>query len=117
MNSENTKLLDFLKTEYSDYKENILPLFASAEDMADVAKNDFLENLWDVISQHFDDAAAAAEDHCPKCGGSDLWYGDRTWHGDQFEQETTCNVCEFEFQQWYKIKFDGMTTGDHVDIE
>lgn len=59
------------------------------------------------------------EDQCPKCGSNDLWHGDKTWHGEQFEQETTCNACQFEFQQWYTIAFDVMTTiaaGEHIDI-
>jgi len=59
------------------------------------------------------------EDHCPECGGS-LMYFDRDWHGDQFCQEVICRACGFEFQQWYKITFDGMTMtgedGDHEDI-
>ena len=60
------------------------------------------------------------EDHCPMCGGS-LDYYDKDWQGDQFCQEVECTACGFEFQQWYAIKFDGMTAlaedGDHEDIE
>ena len=62
-----------------------------------------------------------SEDQCPKCGSADLQFGDKDWHGEQYGQETTCNACEFEFRQWYTIKFDGMTTigedGTNIDIE
>lgn len=52
-------LLPFLKEQYDDYQKNILPhddLSSDNEADFDDAKNEFLESLWDVINQHFDDA-------------------------------------------------------------
>lgn len=166
MNGEQKKLLDFLQTSYNEYQKNILPLMPDNVDAADFdnydidegyrtfdeVKNEFLESLWDVISQHFADATKAddllsdttwpkpmqehekdfddgvvaespiTEDQCPNCGSTDLHYGDKNWQGDQFGQETVCNACEFAFQQWYQIIFDGMTKFDedgcsHIDIK
>jgi hypothetical protein len=62
------------------------------------------------------------EDHCPECGKADLWYGVKDWHGDQFCQDVACNACDFEFRQWYKIEFAGMTIvdvehGGNIDID
>lgn len=61
------------------------------------------------------------EDICPMCASIDLHHGDKSWHGDQFCQEVICYTCEFEFRQWYKIAFDGMTVvakdGTNVDID
>lgn len=54
---ESAKLLAFLKEQYEHYHAEVLPFYAVNEDMADNAKNEFLESLWDVINQHFDDAA------------------------------------------------------------
>jgi hypothetical protein len=53
-----------LKLEYDRYRTEILPLYPSDKEQAenadsyekfDIAKEDFLEALWDVISQYFDD--------------------------------------------------------------
>lgn len=60
-------LLNFLQEQYKHYQSEVLPLMPDfgvigvedAEDdymMFDGLKNEFLESLWDVISQHFDDA-------------------------------------------------------------
>lgn len=54
-NIHGMKLLEFLKEQHIEYQENILSFYAVNEDMADDAKNEFLESLWDVIQQHFDD--------------------------------------------------------------
>lgn len=54
-------LLCHLREQAREYKENILPLFVDAEtsdnsfETYDSEKNEFLENLWDVIYQHFTD--------------------------------------------------------------
>lgn len=53
--TEAVKLLEFLAEQYKEYQENILPFYAESEDLADAAKDEFLESLWDVIQQHFDD--------------------------------------------------------------
>lgn len=59
--ADNTKLLNFLKEQYTEYQENVLPLTpdGSSDDddyrTFDEAKNEFLESLWDVVQQHFDD--------------------------------------------------------------
>lgn len=63
VNTKNTKLLDFLQTEFKNYQKNVLPLHpdnpaksdAMDEDYEafDNAKNNFLESLWDVITEHF----------------------------------------------------------------
>ena len=64
MTIEQKKLLDFLQTSYNEYKADVLPLcpapnewkhFHHKEQEFDHAKNEFLESLWDVIRQHFDD--------------------------------------------------------------
>lgn len=66
IDAENIKLLDFLQTSYNEYQADVLPLVpdlyeTNADESADeyeafdLAKNEFLESLWDVISQHFDD--------------------------------------------------------------
>lgn len=61
MKSENTKLLDFLQASYNEYRKDISPMMIEDIPGCDDAKNDFLESLWDVISQHFDDADEVAE--------------------------------------------------------
>lgn len=77
-------LLESLKASYNEYKKDVLPLvpdlYSDHEDdeyrTFDEAKNDFLESLWDVIQQHFDDALS--DEHDPeKCGctyvGNNMW--------------------------------------------
>jgi hypothetical protein len=56
--SDNQKLLAFLADEYNRYHTEIVPLLSDANDFEsfDEAKNEFLESLWDVVSQHFADA-------------------------------------------------------------
>lgn len=54
------------------------------------------------------------EDHCPMCGGSLNYYG-KDWHDNQFCQEVECIACQFGFQQWYTLRFDGMTTYSKMD--
>lgn len=52
-------LMKFLQDEYKRYPK-VLPLYPSDDEdfeAYDDAKTDFLESLWDVISQHFDDLA------------------------------------------------------------
>lgn len=60
-------LIEFLQAEYKRYRTEILPLHpdnrkSTCGEMIDAQfqeydtdKNEFLESLWDVISQHFDD--------------------------------------------------------------
>jgi hypothetical protein len=63
---ENTKrqdLLDFLASEHKRYNTEIQPLYPNENGdcdytVFDESKTDFLEDLWDVISQHFDDENA-----------------------------------------------------------
>ena len=57
--TENGKLLAFLADEHKRYLAEIMPLHPGNVDISfyeyDAAKNEFLESLWDAISQHFDD--------------------------------------------------------------
>lgn len=59
--TENDKLLAFLQEQYAEYQDNILPICSQSSQSDDAgyefddAKNEFLESLWDVIKQHFDD--------------------------------------------------------------
>lgn len=51
-------LLAHLSEQAEYYKAEILPLFQDSDDgfeRYDALKNEFLENLWDVIYQHFED--------------------------------------------------------------
>jgi len=55
-------LMAFLADEYKRYNAEILPLYPDVEhgsdngyEQYDADKNEFLENLWDTIQQHFDD--------------------------------------------------------------
>jgi len=54
-------LMAFLADEYKRYGTLIQPLYPSDKDADagfenfDAEKNEFLENLWDTIQQHFDD--------------------------------------------------------------
>lgn len=54
-------LLAFLADEHKRYRAEILPLHPDVDEdcscfsQYDIDKSDFLEALWDVISQHFDD--------------------------------------------------------------
>lgn len=55
-------LLAHIAEQVQEYKENILLLYPDFEhgddngfEVFDSEKNEFLENLWDVIMQHFDD--------------------------------------------------------------
>ena len=60
-----TDLMAFLSDEVKRYKAEILPLIPDEDADTetsdnsymefDETKNEFLESLWDVISQHFDD--------------------------------------------------------------
>ena len=77
-------LLGFLQEQYSEYKQNILPFYAVNEDMADTAKNEFLESLWDVISQHFADAAES-----PITGTCDICSQDKA-----IDVTILCNECQ-----------------------
>lgn len=56
---ENEKLLAFLADEHKRFNAEIVPLIPADElddfQEYDEAKNEFLESLWDVIQQHFDD--------------------------------------------------------------
>jgi len=57
MTTKQKQLLDFLQTEHKRYNETILPLYPkSLDDFIDFdhAKSEFLENLWDTISEHFE---------------------------------------------------------------
>ena len=63
-----TDLLAFLSDEHKRYCAEILPLHPDTEhgsdngfEIFDIAKEDFLESLWDVICQHFDDKGALCE--------------------------------------------------------
>ena len=60
----NIKLLAGLQESYNEYCKDILPLhpdntgndnYNDDYEAYDTAKNEFLESLWDVIQQHFDD--------------------------------------------------------------
>lgn len=71
MKTNDAKLLAFLADEHKRYDADIKPLMPNFSDVGiddaeddyrtfDDARNEFLESLWDVIGQHFDDVKADA---------------------------------------------------------
>lgn len=59
-------LLAFLAEQAKHYKAEILPQYPTEEmdsfEEFDMAKNEFLESLWDVVKQYFDDLGANDEE-------------------------------------------------------
>jgi len=58
--SQDAALLAYIKEQVRHYRAEILPLYPSSDDESDSgpfdeAKNEFLESLWDIVCQHFDD--------------------------------------------------------------
>ena len=85
-------LLEFLEEEYKRYRTEILHLHPdepeSDNDFVtfDMAKNEFLESLWDVIHQHFAD-----NDICRHCNASDN-------DSPQKDKKGDCGFCEHNYR-------------------
>jgi hypothetical protein len=57
------------------------------------------------------------EDDCPLCGSTELSFGN-TDIQDNFQWiDASCGSCGFEFRQWFKREFDGLTTTRHDTLE
>ena len=53
---------------------------------------------------------------CPYCGSVDIDYGVMEIEDDCVYYPAHCNDCKRDFNEWYRLEFDGHNVGDRKDI-
>jgi hypothetical protein len=49
---------------------------------------------------------------CPKCGSDDIEYLELNYEGEYVIHECLCNDCDFGFQEYERLSYDGYSYND-----